>query len=33
MISLLPLLESCIPRPKERTSEDYAADLHKVQGG
>ena len=33
MISLLPLLESCTPRPKEQTSEDYAADLHKALGG
>ena len=33
MTALLPLLEACIPRPKEQTSEEYAADLHKALGG
>ena len=33
MTKLLPLLESCSPRPKEQTSEDYAADLHKALQG
>lgn len=33
MTALLPLLEACIPRPKEQTSAEYAADLHKALGG
>ena len=33
MTTLLPLLESCSPRPREQTSEDYAADLHKALQG
>ena len=33
MTALLPLLEACAPRPREQTSEDYAADLHKALGG
>ena len=30
MTTLMPLLELCSPRPREQTSEDHAADLHKV---
>ena len=33
MTTLLPLLMSCSPRPREQTSEDYAADLHKALQG
>lgn len=33
MTTLMPLLESCSPRPREQTSEDYAADLHKALRG
>ena len=33
MTTLLPLLASCSPRPREQTSEDYAADLHKALQG
>ena len=33
MTKMLPLLESCSPRPREQTSEDYAADLHKALQG
>ncbi len=33
MITLRPLLETCCPRPREQTSEDYAADLHKALRG
>ena len=33
MTTLLPLLETCSPRPREQTSEDYAADLHKALQG
>ena len=30
MTKMLSLLESCSPRPREQTSEDYAAGLHKA---
>ena len=33
MATLLPLLETCFPRPIEQTSEDYAADLHRALHG
>ena len=33
MTTLLPLLVTCCPRPREQTSEDYAADLHKALQG
>ena len=33
MTTLMPLLKSCLPRPREQTSEDYAADLHKALRG
>ena len=33
MSTLLPLRKSCITRPLEQTSEDYAADLHKALQG
>ena len=33
MTVLTPLRESCVPRPREQTSEDYAADLHKALNG
>ena len=33
MASLPPLLNSCSPRPREQTSSDYAADLHKALQG
>ena len=33
MTTVLPLLKSCSPRPREQTSEDYAADLHKALQG
>ena len=33
MTTLLPLLESCPPRPREQTGEHYAADLHRALHG
>ena len=33
MASLPPLLNSCSPRPREQTSSDYAADLHRALQG
>ena len=33
MTALMPLRETCILRPREQTSEEYAADLHKALNG
>ncbi len=33
MTTLRPLQETCVPRPREQTSEEYAADLHKALNG
>ncbi len=33
MPTLLPLLQTCTPRPLEQTSHDYAADLHRALSG
>ena len=33
MTALTPLPVTCAPRPREQTSEDYAADLHKALNG
>ena len=33
MTTLMSLRETCVPRPREQTSEEYAADLHKALNG
>ena len=33
MTALMPLRETCVLRPREQTSENYAADLHKALNG